>query len=87
LRNLATPCLVPDVTLPPEQGRDTALKIHEPRGWIGYFVGCESESVYRIYSADKHKVFRVGVARVDNGEGLDDSHDLPSMSTMIAFES
>jgi hypothetical protein len=48
---------------------------------MGYFVGCDSESIYRIYSEEKHKVFRIGVARVDDGEGLQDPHDSPSMTT------
>jgi hypothetical protein len=50
---------------------------------MGYFVSCDSESVYRTYSEEKHRVFRVGVARVDNGEGLQDPHDAPSMSARI----
>lgn len=29
-------------------------KLHHPRGWLGYFVGCESESVYRIYEPEFH---------------------------------
>ena len=45
---------------------------------MGYFVGCESESVYRIWDPDKNNVFRVSVARVDDGEGLDDPQDEPS---------
>jgi hypothetical protein len=68
------------VTLPPEKGRDFARKIHDPRGWMGYWVGNESESVCRIFSTEKRKVFRVSVARVDEDEGLDDPHDDPSIN-------
>ena len=66
------------VTYPPEfRDRADMTKLHSPRGWLGYFVGCESEAMYHIYSPEKHKVYRVGAARVDDGEGLTDSHDLP----------
>lgn len=54
-----------------------------PRGWLGYFVGCESESIYKIFSPDKHQVFRVGVARIDDGEGLNDPHTLPSLQDRV----
>lgn len=63
------------VTLPPEEGRDRAPKIHGNRGWIGSFVGCFSESIYEIWNEDKHRVFHIGVARVQQGAGLDDPHD------------
>ncbi|KAK1459354.1 hypothetical protein CMEL01_02353 [Colletotrichum melonis] len=61
------------VTIPPET-RDRG-KLHQPRGWVGYFVGLESESVFRIFSPDKHEVFRVAGARVQQGQGLDDPHE------------
>ncbi|KAJ4865180.1 gag-polypeptide of LTR copia-type domain-containing protein [Trichoderma breve] len=54
------------VTLPPEKGRDALPKLHE--------------SVYKVYSEEKHRVFRVSMARVDEGVGLDDEHDLPPMA-------
>lgn len=63
------------VTLPPEQGRDRAPKIHGTRGWVGSFVGCFSESIYQIWNEDKHRVFHIGVARVQQGVGLDDPRD------------
>ena len=65
----------------PLEDRDTAefTKLHNPRGWIGYFVGCESESVYHIYDPKEHKVKRKGVAEIDDGEGLDDPQDGPSL--------
>lgn len=62
------------VTIPPEL---RGQKLHSPRGYIGYFVGCEAEDVYKIYSPDKQRVFRVSVARIEDGQGLDDSHDEP----------
>lgn len=58
-------------------------KLHSPRGWLGYFVGCESEALYRIYSPEKHKVYRIGVARVEDGEGLDDPHDAPCLEDRV----
>jgi hypothetical protein len=54
-------------------------KLHHPRGWLGYFVGCESESVYRIYDPEKHTVRRVGASEIDDGQGLDDPQDGPSL--------
>ena len=51
------------------------IKLQSPRGWLGCFVGCESEAMYHIYSPEKHKIYRIGVARVEDGEGLDDSQD------------
>ena len=71
------------VTLPPEIGRNTLPKLHAERGWMGYYVGCESESVYRVYSEEKHRVFRVGVARVDDGEGTQDRHFFPSLTDRV----
>jgi len=47
-------------------------KLHVPRGWFGYWVGRWSESVDKVYSLEKHKVYKIGVARVDDGQGLDD---------------
>ena len=72
------------VTYPPEF-RTTAemTKLHSPRGWLGYFVGCESEAMYHIYSPEKHKVYRIGVARVEDGEGLDDPHDAPCLEDRV----
>jgi len=58
-------------------------KLHSPRGWLGYFVGCESEAIYHIYSPEKHKVYRIGVARVEDGEGLDDPQDTPCLEDRI----
>ncbi|KZZ88210.1 Ribonuclease H-like protein [Beauveria brongniartii RCEF 3172] len=69
----------------PTEFRSTAemTKLHSPRGWLGYFVGCESEAMYRIYSPEQHKVYRIGVARVEDGEGLDDRHDAPCLEDRI----
>lgn len=57
------------VTTPPEL---RGPKLHEPRGWFGYFMGCESESVYRIWNTVKNRIVRVLIARIDDGEGIDD---------------
>ena len=58
-------------------------KLHSPRGWLGYFVGCESEAMYHIYSPKKHKVYRIRVARIKDGEGLDDPHDTPCLEDRV----
>ena len=60
------------VSVPPEK---RGPKLHAPRGWVGYWVGCESESISKIYSPDEHRVFNIGNARVQDGVGLDDPHD------------
>lgn len=62
-------------------------KLHSPRGWLGYFVGCESEAMYHIYSPEKHKVYRVGTARIEDGKGLDDSHDAPCLEDRVSTTS
>ncbi len=55
-------------------------KLHAPRGWLGYFVGCESEHIYRIWHPDEKKVKRISAARIDDEEGTDDTHDHPSIT-------
>ena len=75
------------VTRPPEvraAGRDS--KLTSPRGWLGYFVGCESESIYRIWEPEKKKVLRISVARIDDGEGLDDDHEDPNINQRVIRE-
>lgn len=52
-----------------ERGR----KLHDPRGWLGYFVGCENESTYRVWDPSSLKVRRVVYTIVDEGQGLDDA--------------
>ena len=72
------------VTYPPEFRLSAEMtKLHSPRGWLGYFVGCESEAMYHIYSPEKHKVYRIGAPRIEDGEGLDDSHDVPCLEDRI----
>lgn len=72
------------VTYPLEfRARAVMTKLHNPRGWMGYFVGCESEAMYLVYSPQKHKVYRIGVARVEDGEGLDDPHDAPCLEDRV----
>ena len=61
----------------------TFTKLHDPRGWIGYFVGCESESVYYIFNPEKHRVQRKGVSDIEDGEGLDDPQDAPSHRDIV----
>lgn len=59
------------------------IKLYSPQGWLGYFVGCESEVIYHIYSPEKHKVYRIGVTRVEDREGLDDPHDVPCLEDRV----
>lgn len=63
------------ITLPPETHRMGKPKLHQPRGWVGYFVGCQAESIYRVFSDEHHRVFPVGAARVQQGEGVEDNHE------------
>lgn len=74
------------VTLPPEKGRDQLLKLHGVKGWLGYYAGMSFEAFYNIWSPDKHRVFIVGIARIDEGEGLDDSHESPSFRQRLEEE-
>ena len=72
------------VTYPPEFRLSAEMtKLDSPRGWLGYFVGCESEAMYHIYSPEKHKVYRIGAPRIEDGEGLDDSHNAPCLEDRI----
>nr|ANM86644.1 putative integrase [Cladonia uncialis subsp. uncialis]AUW30834.1 putative integrase - catalytic core [Cladonia uncialis subsp. uncialis] len=67
------------VTVPLEvRQQDAKQKLHSPRGWMGYFVGCESESIYRVWNPDKNKVVRISNVRIDDGEGLDDPQEGPN---------
>jgi hypothetical protein len=64
------------VTYPPEHRRKNLL---QPRAWIGYFVGHDSETVHLIYDPESKRVKRVDQIRVSaRTEGLDDSYDEPS---------
>ncbi|SCN96432.1 uncharacterized protein FFFS_02244 [Fusarium fujikuroi] len=74
------------VTLPPETDRVGKPKLHHARGWVGYFVGCDSESIYRIYSDEHHRVFRVGVGRIQQGQGVEDEHDGLSYNDRVGRE-
>lgn len=47
-------------------------KLHHPRAWIGYFVGCENESTYRVWDPTKKVVRRVAYSIARDAEGLDD---------------
>lgn len=38
-------------------------------GWNGHFIGCESEAIFRVWSEEKHRVFRVGQASIESGKG------------------
>lgn len=72
------------ITYPQEMRITAAMtKLHSACGWLDYFVGCESEAIYHIYSPEKHKVFRIGVARVEDGEGLEDLHNAPCLEDRV----
>ncbi len=43
----------------------------------------ESEAMYHIYFPDKHKVYRINVARVEDGEGLGDPHNAPCLEVRV----
>jgi len=63
-----------------ERLRRRHTKLTSPRAWLGYFVGCESESIYRIYNPETKIVQRISVARIEDNEGLQDEHDEPAFS-------
>ncbi|OAQ57917.1 integrase core domain-containing protein [Pochonia chlamydosporia 170] len=65
------------VTYPPEHRQKTLL---QPRGWLGYFVGFETEAVLRIWHPDKKRVVRVTAPRVDDGQGQEDVHEGATLS-------
>lgn len=71
-------CIPPGVS---SHGRND--KTAQSRGWLGYFVGYKSEGIYSIYSPEKHKVYRIGIVRVEDGEGLDDPHDAPCLEDRV----
>jgi hypothetical protein len=68
------------VTYPPEHRRKSLL---QPRGWIGYFVGFETEAVLRVWHPDKKRVVRITAPRVDDGQGQTDDHDGETLSNRI----
>lgn len=39
--------------------------------------------MYYIASPEKHKAYRIGVARVEDGEGVDDPHDAPCLEDRV----
>lgn len=69
----------------PQEFRSTAqiIKLYSPRGWLGYFVSCESEAIYHIYSLEKYRVYRIGITRVEDSEGLDDPYNEPYLEDRI----
>lgn len=75
------------MTRPPElQSKDHDSKLITPRAWVGYFVGCESESTYRIWDPSKRKVVRLAAARTDDGQGLGDVHEEPDIDQLETRE-
>lgn len=65
------------VTYPPEPRQKTLL---QPRGWVGYFFGFETEAVLRVWHPDKKRVVRITAPRVDDGQGQTDDHDGEKLS-------
>ena len=39
--------------------------------------------MYHIYSPEKHKVYQIRVARIEDGEGLDDPRDTPCLEDRV----
>lgn len=68
----------------PEEMRSKSLRV--PRGWLGYFVGLESESILLIYNQEKNKVYRIGKARIDDGNGMDDPVPGASIRDRVDFD-
>ena len=71
------------VVIPPEHRRKSLLN---PRAWMGYFVGHETEAILLVYHPDKKKVFRISKARIDDGQGLNDPQDGSSIHQRIDFD-
>ena len=65
-----------------EKGR----KLHDPRSWLGYFVGCENESAYRVWDPESKRVRRVAYSVVDDGQGLDDTHDGDNINNRVTWD-
>ena len=65
---------------------ERSRKLHDPRGWIGYFVGCENESTYRVWDPDNKKIKRVVYTVVEDGQGLDDTHIEGNINNRIVRE-
>jgi hypothetical protein len=47
-------------------------KLHGPRGWIGYYLCAESETICKVWDPEKKHVKRVATLRVDDTTGMDD---------------
>ena len=50
-------------------------KLTEPHSWMGYFVGCESESIYQIWDPEKKTVVQVFTANINDGSRLDNDQN------------
>lgn len=50
---------------------------------MGYWVGHHSESADKVYSPEKKKVFKIGVAHVEDGQGLDDPITDPTYTNRV----
>lgn len=58
-------------------------KLTSPRGWLGYFMGFNAESLARVWSNVEKKVFTVSEPNVNNREGLDDPHNEQVMNVRV----
>ena len=74
-------------SFPPEQRQVQAAtkhtKLHNNRGWLGYFVGPENEATLRVYDPDTHTVKRVAYATVDMDTGPDDPQARDDLNTTL----
>jgi hypothetical protein len=71
------------VTYAHSDKRRNGPKVHTRRGWVGYYMGCESDSICLIWDPATETVKRISMARVEDGEGLDDRHQGPSLTHRI----
>lgn len=68
------------VTYNKEKERD-GPKLHKARGWVGYFVGFENESTYRIWDNEEKAIKLTPIANVEDDAGLDDPQAFPPITT------
>ena len=66
-----------------EEERQHGPKLHTDRAWLGYFVGMDNESTYRVYEPKTHQVRRVAYAKIDEREGQEDRFERPNMDDQV----
>jgi hypothetical protein len=48
------------------------MKLHAPRGWVGYYLCAESETICKVWDPEKKQVKRITSMRVDDYTGEQD---------------